>query len=315
MKNILYLLIFVQTFAFGQKINYDIHNTSLNEYIEYELKNGNKQIPTTSNHVSFKGDAQPIQFLKKNKTIPDLIIYYFFKEQDSTMSYILYEWDVYNFENHENNQKSKKFQNALIKKYKNLKREISSTFGEPIVKKNYSNISKLDSINTFVESSKWNPNDSTELELYTTVSNYYEKRGFSTINPTHRIRLYIRNIKKDEPNIFELDDKRISKLHSLTDKFLTSLKEQNSIEIKEFLSEVIKEQVTEEQLKALADNIDFTRQLDLFFSGVHFELDGKRYALLQYKYSDEKSEVPQEIIKVIFDNDDKIIGVHPLKLK
>lgn len=67
MKNILYFFIFIQTFAFGQKNNYDIHNTSLNEYIKYELKNGNKQIPTTSNHVSFNGEAQPIQFLKKKQ--------------------------------------------------------------------------------------------------------------------------------------------------------------------------------------------------------------------------------------------------------
>ena|SRR5690606_9094187 len=313
MRKILYLLILVQSIAFGQKIEFDIHNTTLNQYIQNELKQGSKQIPITSNHVSFNGEAQPIQFLKKNKIIPDLITYYFFKEKDSTMSYILYEWDVYNFEKQDNNQKSKKFQNALIKKYKNLKKEISSTFGEPIVKKNYSNISKLDSINTFIESSNWNPNDSTELELYTTVSNYYEKEAFRTINPTHRIRLYIRNLKKEKIIEPILDEPRILNLQASSISFINELKTNDFVKAKSFLSATIKNQVSDEKLQILSDNISINKEIELYYTGIHKEFNGKLYSLLQFKYSDDKSEVPVEIINFLFDDDNKIIGIQPLK--
>ena len=73
-----------------------------------EERLGGERISTTSNHISFRGEAQPIKFLRKEKEIPDLTVYYFFKKADSTMSYILYEWDISNFEKQENNQKSEK---------------------------------------------------------------------------------------------------------------------------------------------------------------------------------------------------------------
>ncbi|MFD2909011.1 hypothetical protein ACFSX9_09700 [Flavobacterium ardleyense] len=142
-------LLIVST-SFGQDLGYDIHNTSLNKYIQIEENLKSKKIPTTSNHVSFSGDAQPIKFQRTEKKIADLITYYYFKEKDSTMSSVLYEWDVSNFENKVNNQKPKKYQKAFISKYKELKENIATKFGEPKIKRNYSNISKLDSINTFV---------------------------------------------------------------------------------------------------------------------------------------------------------------------
>jgi len=191
MKKLIFRILFISVSAFGQKFNFDIHNTSLSEYIRLEENLRSERIPTTSNHISFTGDAQPIQFLRKEKIIPDLIAYYFFKAKDSTMSYILYEWDVYNFEKQDNNQKSKEFEQALIKKYKSLKNEITLQFGQPKTKNNYSNIASKNPKNLFEENSIWNPNDSTKIELYTTVSNFYEKKGVVTINPVHRIRLYI----------------------------------------------------------------------------------------------------------------------------
>ena len=198
MKNLIIGLLFISTSVFGQEFNFDIHHTSLAEYVKMEESLGSERIPTTSNHISFSGEAQPIKFLRKEEIIPDLTAFYFFKKADSTMSYVLYEWDVSNFEKQDNNQKSEKFLKALIAKYKELKKDISTDFGQPEVKRNYSNISRLDSINTFVESSAWKPNDSTEIEMYATVSNYYEKKGAVTINPVHRIRLYIRNKSKEK---------------------------------------------------------------------------------------------------------------------
>jgi len=66
-------LLFIGITVFGQEFGFDIHNTSLDEYIKMEEKLGSERIPTTSNHISFSGDAQPIKFKRKEKKISDLI--------------------------------------------------------------------------------------------------------------------------------------------------------------------------------------------------------------------------------------------------
>jgi hypothetical protein len=302
--------------VFGQEFGFDIHNISLNEYVQMEKNLKSERIPTSSNHVSFSGDAQPIKFKRTEKKIADLITYYYFKEKDSTMSSVLYEWDVSNFEKKDNNQKPKKYQKAFISKYKELKESISNEFGEPKTKRNYSNISRLDSINTFVESSTWKPNDSTEIEMYATVSNYYEKKGAMTINPVHRIRLYIKNQSKEkEKEIPKLDEKKLSELENIKNDFFKVLKSKDLIKSKEYLSDIIKEKVTDEQLNLLIDNIDFERKTELIYSGIQMGFNGSMFTLLQYKYSDDSSSPPNEMIKLIFDDKDKVVGIQPIKLQ
>lgn len=316
MKNLLFGILFISSSAFGQKLNFDIHSSSLSDYIKMEEKLGSVRIPTTSNHVSFSGEAQPIEFLRKEEIIPNAIVYYFFKEKDSTMSSILYEWDVYNFEKQDNNQKSKSFEEALIKKYKDLKAEISKAYGQPKTKSNYSNIAELDPKNLFEENSIWEPNDSTEIEIYAIASNYYEKKGAITINPTHRIRLYIKNkSKKLEPSIPKLDETKLTALDKLTTDFLIALQSKDLTKSREFLSDLIKGKVTDEQLRLLSENIDFDQKLELIYSGVQMGFDGSSYTLLQYKYTNDKSSPPSEMIKVVIDNKDKIAGIQPIKLQ
>ncbi|MCB4809685.1 hypothetical protein LG651_15620 [Tamlana sp. 62-3] len=316
MKYIIIGILFISTSVFGQEFNFDIHNTSLAEYLKMEESLGSEKIPTTSNHVSFGGNAQPIKYLRKEKVIPDLTSFYFFKKADSTMSYVLYEWDVSNFEKQDNNQKSKKFQKALITKYKGLKKEISNEFGQPEVKKNYSNISRLDSINTFVESSTWKPNDSIEIEMYTTVSNYYEKKGAMTINPVHRIRLYIKNQSKEkEKETPKLDEKKLAELEKIKTEFFTALKAKDLPKSKKFLSDLILEKVTDEQINMLIENISFDRETELIYRGVQMGFDGSMFTLLQYKYSDNNSSPPNEMIKLIFDDKNKVVGIQPIKMQ
>tara|TARA_R110002020_G_scaffold194458_1_gene395322 strand:+ start:397 stop:1356 length:960 start_codon:yes stop_codon:yes gene_type:complete len=314
MKYIIIGILFISTSVFGQEFNFDIHNTSLAEYLKMEESLGSEKIPTTSNHVSFGGNAQPIKYLRKEKVIPDLTSFYFFKKADSTISYVLYEWDVSNFEKQDNNQKSEKFQKALIAKYRGLKTEISNEFGQPEVKKNYSNISRLDSINTFVESLTWKPNDSTEIEMYATVSNYYEKKGAMTINPVHRIRLYLRNQSK-EKEIPKLDEKKLAELERIKTDFFNALKAKDLPKSKEFLSDLILEKVTDEQINTLIENINFDKQTELIYSGVQMGYDGSMFTLLQYKYSDDNSSPPSEMIKLIFDDKDKVVGIQPIKMQ
>lgn len=313
MKNIIIGFLLISTSVFGQEFNFDIHNTSLDEYLKMEERLGSEKIPTTSNHVSFSGEAQPVKFLRTERIIPDLIAFYFFKKADSTMSYILYEWDISNFEKQDNNQKSEKFQKALIAKYKELKKYISESFGQPEVKSNYSNFTQYDQKNFFEEKSTWNPNDSTEVELYSIASNHYEKKGATTINPTHRIRLYLKNQSK-EKEIPKLDSKKLVELEKIKIDFFNALKAKDLTKSKEFLSDLILENVTDEQIKTLIDNINFEKQTELIYSGVQMGSNGSMFTLLQYKYSDDKSSPPSEMIKLIFDEKDKVVGMQPIKM-
>jgi hypothetical protein len=315
MRHIIALgILFFSISVFGQEYGFDIHNTTLQEYIKMEERLGSKRIPTTSNHVSFSGDAQPIKFQRNQKEIPDLISYYFFKEKDSIMSYVLHEWDVYNFEKQDNNQKSEKLEKALIKKYNTLEKVISDLYGQSKVEGELSDVSQSKVNGGLKKKNIWIPNDSTEIEIYATISNYYEKKGMITINPTHRIRLYIKNTKKEQSVVSKLDSKRVDFLNKLTVDFFKTLESKNLSKVRVFLSDVIKEQVNDNQLNLLIENIDFKRTTELFYSGVQFGLDGSVLTMLQFKYSDDSANPPKELIKMIFDDKDKILGIQPIKL-
>ena len=179
----------------AQKYEFDIQNTSLKEYIEKEKALGGERIPNTSNYISFGGEAQPIKFQRIEKIIPDLITYLYFKEKDSTMMEVMYEWDVRNF-NEEDAPQSKKFQKKLIQKYKKLEQQITKLYGEPNSRGDLSDLDQVNQKRGLERNCKWNIDDTTEIVLYIVVSNYYEKRGIITINPTHKIRLYIKNKRK-----------------------------------------------------------------------------------------------------------------------
>ncbi len=316
MKKIFIAILFISNSVLGQEFNFDIHHTSLDEYLKMEKKLGSEKIPTTTTHISLSGDAQPIKFLRKEKIIPDLIGYYFFNKKDSTMSYILYEWDVSNFEKKSNNRKSEEFENALIAKYKALKKDISKKFGQPKTKSNYSNLAKYDQKLFFEENSTWNPNDSIEIELYATISNYYEKKGGIVINPVHQIRLYITNQSKEKDmEVPKLDDKKIAELEQIRTDFFKALMSRDLPKSKEYLSDLVIDKVTDEQLKTLIDYINFDRKTELIYSGIQMGLDGSIFTLLQYKYADDKSNPPKEMIKIFFDDKNKVVGIQPVKLQ
>ena len=306
------LIIFIFKTGFSQEINFDIHNTTLEDYIKMEEKLGSERIPNTSYHISFSGEAQPIRYKRKEKIIPDLIVEYYFKKKDSTMSYILYEWDVNNFEKKDNNKKNKKFEKALMEKYLNLKEKISNIYGKPIVKSNYSNIAELDAKNLFEESSTWTPNDSTEIKMNITISNYYEKKGGITINPTHRIRLYIKKKSKKEQVSLKLDDDKINELDLIAKSFFAVLAEKDIEKSKSFFSKAIVGRINEKIMNQIINNVNFKKELELVYSGTQITMTGKRYAILNYIYSDDNKNKPMTIIKLMFDDDNKIIGFIPM---
>ncbi|HNP69198.1 MAG TPA: hypothetical protein PKH16_14920 [Aequorivita sp.] len=311
-------LILIGIAVYGQEFNFDIHNTTLNEYLEMERNLGSEQIPNIRNHISSE-NAQPIKFKREQKIISDLVGYYYFKKKDSTMSYILYEWDesLLSLKANTDNKKSKKYQKALIRKFNEMEKMIADIYGEPVSEGDLSDlrIANDDIKGGLKKNVKWFPNDSTEIEMYANISNYYEKRGMVTTSPTHRIRLYVRNTKKEERVSPELTEERLDSLNTISKKFIASLKDGNKVKSKSYLSEMIIDQVTDEQLKALISRIDFDRELELVFSGIQMAMNGKAFAMLQYKYNDDQNSPPKEMIKVIFDDKNKIVGIQPMKMQ
>lgn len=157
---------------------------------------GSERIETIRNHVSMNGDAQPIKFKREQEIISDLVAYYYFKEKDSVMSYILYEWDesLLSLKPNSKDKKSKEYQKALIEKFNTLEKELTELYAEPKARGDLSDLDKAEQKGGLKRNCKWYPDDKTEIEMYIVVSYYYEKRGLVTISPTHRIRLYIRKL-------------------------------------------------------------------------------------------------------------------------
>ena len=309
-----FLLIGITLFA--QEFEFDIHNTSLDEYIELEERLGSEKKINSSNNISFSGDAQPIIFIRKEKKIPNLTANYFFKKSDSTMSYIRYDWDESFYKNTANveSKKSKKFQKALRKKSLLIEKKIIKIYGKPKTEGDLSDLSKVEIRKGVSKKNSWRPNDSTEITMQTTISNYYEKKGAMTIAPTHRIRLHIRNVKEEEKISPKLNEKKLDSLKTISREFIQTLGKEDLEKSKEYLSELILTTVTNEQLNILIENLDFDREMELIYSGIQAGPKGNVFTMLQYKYKDDISSPPKELIKVIFDNKNKVVGIQPVKL-
>lgn len=313
MKKIIFLALVVFQFnqTFSQEISTEIQGKKIDYFVSIENKLKSELFDTNQTYMSMDDSAQPFIYKRKEKIIPDLLVEYSFSKKDSTINQVLYEWDVYNFEKNDNNVKSEEFNKALIDKYKTLLRTLTSKYGESKVEGNLDDLKEIESIKGLKRKDIWKPNDSLEIEMYTAISNYYKKEGSVTRNPTHRIRLYVKNIKKKvEP---KLDEKTVSNSNLNFEKFIIKLKENNFAEAKLSLSDIVIQNVTENQLLELRKTIDFDNKLILFFKGFQMAMTGQNYLMLQYKYENEQSEVPKSIIKVIFDDKNKILGIQPMK--
>lgn len=299
--------------AFGQEIDFNIHSTSLSEYLEKEKEAGSEPFQNGTRHLSFSGEGQPLSFRRKEEVIPDLIVSYKFKKKDSALTEILYEWDVRNFEKKKVNKKSRDFQKALAKKYHSLENRITRQYGQASkLEGDLSDLARAED-EGLQKRTIWNLNDSTEIDLYTVISNQYEKQGAITRSPTHRIRLIIRNTRKDDTDKPKLSKARIDSLDMISRDFLDALRKREDRRVRSYLSEMIVDQVTDRHLDLLVKHTDFTVNWELFYSGVQLRIDGSKLAILQYKNPVDESTPPKEMLKVLFNEENEIIGFQPLK--
>lgn len=313
MKKIIFLALVVFQFnqTFSQEILTEIQGKKIDYFVSFENKLNSELFDTNQTYIAMDDSAQPFIYKRKEKNIPDLLVEYSFSKKDSTINQVLYEWDVYNFEKNDNNVKSEEFNKALIDKYKALLKTLTNKYGKSKVEGNLDDIKEIESIKGLNRKDIWKPNDSLEIEMYTAISNYFKKEGSVTRNPTHRIRLYVKNIKKKvEP---KLDEKTVSNSNQNFENFITKLKENNFTEAKLYLSDFVVQIVTENQLLELRKMIDFNNKLILFFKGFQMTMTEQNYLMLQYKYENDQNEVPKSIIKVIFDDANKILGIQPMK--
>jgi len=198
MKKILVLLFFIAAMhsqSFAQYI-FDIKGKDL-EYVQgYEKAAKSVSVKPASQYLDVPGIGQPLIFRRTEKLLPDLLVYYFPNTKDSTINYVLYEWDESNFT--KDRQAVKQPLEKLkpyIDKYTALKQQAVAFFGEPETSGSMNDL-------TLIEAGKFRQKDyfvknGVSLEMYIALSNKQETNGIVSILPTHRIRMYIRTEPAD----------------------------------------------------------------------------------------------------------------------
>ncbi|UPT67341.1 MAG: hypothetical protein M0D57_01190 [Sphingobacteriales bacterium JAD_PAG50586_3] len=308
---ILLLSFYLSGFAQNPELN--IHNKKLADFIMIEKKAGGEIFASKSNHISGKGIAQPLIFKHKEKNLPYLFTYYFFYKSDSTISYILYEWDNTNIVGYDDvTIMPEKELKALINKYSTLTNYITNIYGPS---KSTGSLDGLSEIATkgIQKNDTWQPNDSTEIEMYTYLSSKNEKKGMISVSPTYRIRLYVRNTKPstNKSALPKPDDHTIEALDSTARLFFKDLADKNYEGAKTHISDLIIKSVTTKKLEDLANNIRYNDGISIYMTGVQQTANGEDYLMIKYKYDNDAESPPKDLINVLFDNRKKIATIKP----
>jgi hypothetical protein len=311
---ILSFLLLISQFYFSQNlIQVDIEGKKLDYFIKLENKLGSKIYKPDEIYTSIKPVTAPVIFERKEKEIPNLRVFYTLYKKDSTIAEILYEWDIRNFEKGDNVKKPLNFSKAMIKKYHEIVDEVSKKYGSS---KHEGNLDKLGLLTSegIERRDNWEINKNLKIYSYIDLSEHYESNGAFTTGTTHKIRVYVTNEKEGKDASGDVVS--AEKIKSFNNEFLQlvdNLKVSDFNEARNFLSERIKASTTDDILKNLVENTHFENKLEVFMTGYQLIPDGNQYPMLQYKYVDDTSVPPKEIITVIFEEDGKILGIKPVK--
>ena len=123
----------------------------------------------------------------------------------------------------------------------------------------------------------------------------------------------IESADKEEQKFEELSKEKIASYDADFTKFITALKDSDRKASDSLLSEKARMVVTDHFYKKLSEDIKFNKKLEIFKTGYKILKDGSSYPMIQYKYADDKSETPVDIVTAVFDDDGKILGVKPVK--
>jgi len=193
MKTLLLLFFSVFTVYAGdtQNLQFDINSHELKFFTNLEQTLKSKKFITQTENISSPGIAAPVIYRRKEIHLPDLLCYYFYYIRDSSIAYVLYEWDEKNFSKQEPSIKSDKEIKSFISKYKNIYSDIVSKFGQSTTEGDKLILSAVKKGTTRIDN--WKLKNGTKIQLYITLSSDKEKSLHFETKPTYRIRLYIYN--------------------------------------------------------------------------------------------------------------------------
>lgn len=126
------------------------------------------------------------------------------------------------------------------------------------------------------------------------------------------IDLKVENNKKTDTPL-DLSKKQVELYNGRFSQFIMALKSSDRKKMESLLSENAKKQVTEAVYKKLSSDINSNKKMEIIRTGYKPLINGNNYPMIQYKYADDKSEDPKEVITAVFENDGKILGIKPFK--
>lgn len=320
------IFLITTTLTFGQTLNFGI-GRPFKEFRTSENKLNSQFQENKSTHMLSADMAQPISYLRTGDNFdPQPIIRYFFKSADSTVQKIEYEWDKQNFRERNYQLSDKDFEseerfNAFVKKYEELRTEITNKLGvgkvqgsfDPKPGVNYKEVQIRDT---------WE-NDSLTVLMYMNFINRYEDNGSVKFPPAHRIRVYV-NSKNGNNNAdissqlkaaFKVDEKQ----QRTAEKYINLLLTGKLKESWKLISPDVKTKTTyEDYLKAVEPieelKNDFGKEIELALSGPKF-FNGETYYSYSFKFKSDKNTPPTVFLDVTFKlSGELIIGFQPKKL-
>lgn len=191
-KIITFLLVFSSSVVLAQNLEIDIHGRKLGYFIMIENKL--KSEVFTSRHP-FSSDPDlppPVIYRRKEKNIPDLLVYYFYNGADSTINRIIYVWDTNNFptDNLTDKKIAPKSRAALVERYRRICRQVELKYGASKSSGNVKDLSKVN-LTSASRSDDWLPTDYTRITAYLHLSDEDEKHGSITIPAANNVRLFV----------------------------------------------------------------------------------------------------------------------------
>jgi hypothetical protein len=97
-------------------------------------------------------------------------------------------------------------------------------------------------------------------------------------------------------------------------KFIEALKISDRAAMDALLSEQARKMVTDVVYQKLEKDIKTNKTFKIVKTAYKPLIDGSSYPMIQYKYADDKSAEPKEIITAMFETDGKILGIKPYKI-
>jgi hypothetical protein len=312
----LFLLIFSLS-AFTQTWMLETRGKTIGYFIHVEDKLGSAAFKYRYSYIGKSGLAQPIQYRRKENNVPDLLVTYYFYRSDSVIDNIEYNWNETQFRDtfDSKDRKSPAEIAPYLKKFKEIYSGIRAQYGEGKMKGNMDTSGIASDQFRLENEVRWQLKDSSKLTLSIYLSNKYMVSGNTYSYPQYHITLTVENPLRPNESSEEvrLSDEKIHALDSTYQLFLSDMKKNEIDSARTKLSPLLKNKVSNTQLIELRKNLRLDESSVVFMSGMQFFMDGSKGIMLQYKYESDKETPPVEMVKVLFDDSGKILGIRPSK--